>query len=76
MSRSAFAELFKRLLGESPMAYLSRLRMQKAWYWLSEEGISVYSAAVRAGYETEASFSKAFKKVVGVSPGSVRKKAS
>ncbi|MFK7732591.1 MAG: AraC family transcriptional regulator [Pseudomonadales bacterium] len=76
MSRSAFAELFKSLLGETPVAYLSQLRMQKAWVWLSEEGASVYSAAVRAGYETEASFSKAFKKVVGVSPGSVRKKAA
>lgn len=76
MSRSAFADLFKTLLGEAPMAYLSGVRMQKAWVWLSEEGVTVYEAALRAGYETEASFSKAFKKVVGVSPGSVRKKAA
>ena len=73
MSRSAFAEQFKSLLGESPMAYLARWRMQNAWTWLSEDGISVLEAAQRTGYESEASFSKAFKKVLGQTPGQVRK---
>mgnify|MGYP000554298322 CR=1 FL=1 len=74
MSRSAFAENFKTLLGETPLAYLAKLRMQKAWVWLAEDGESVFAVAQRTGYESEASFSKAFKKVVGVSPGSLRKK--
>ncbi|MFK8019851.1 MAG: AraC family transcriptional regulator [Pseudomonadales bacterium] len=74
MSRSSFSETFKSLLSESPLAYLAKLRMQKAWVWLAEDGDSVFAVAQRTGYESEASFSKAFKKVVGVSPGSLRKK--
>ncbi|MEW8506563.1 MAG: AraC family transcriptional regulator [Candidatus Thiodiazotropha sp.] len=74
MSRSAFAELFKSLLGESPKSYLSRWRMQKAWLWLSEERATIYEVARRCGYESEASFSKAFKRYMGESPGKVRKR--
>lgn len=72
MSRSAFAGQFKSLMGESPLQYLSRWRMQLACLWLREENESVYGAAVRCGYESESSFSKAFKKIVGVAPGKFR----
>ncbi|MCU7844467.1 MAG: AraC family transcriptional regulator [Candidatus Thiodiazotropha sp. (ex Monitilora ramsayi)] len=72
MSRSAFAERFKSLLDESPISYLGRWRMQNAWLWLSEERASIYDVARRCGYESEASFSKAFKKYMGESPGKVR----
>ncbi len=73
MSRSAFAEHFKRTLGESPMHYLARWRMQQASIWLAEEGASIIEVASHCGYDTEASFSKAFKKITGTSPGSLRK---
>lgn len=75
MSRSAFAELFKNLLDETPMSYLSRWRMQNACVWLIEEGASIYDVAVRCGYETEAAFAKAFKRIVGKTPGAVRSSA-
>lgn len=74
MSRSAFAELFKSLLGETPINYLTRWRMQNAWVWLSEEHANIYDVARRCGYESEASFSKAFKKHIGESPGKVRRR--
>lgn len=73
MSRSAFAEHFKRTLGESPMHYLARWRMQQASIWLAEEGAPMVEVASRCGYDSEASFSKAFKKITGKSPGSLRK---
>lgn len=74
LSRSAFAEQFKQYLNESPVDYLTRWRMQKAWHWLQVEGATVYSVAQRCGYDSEAAFAKAFKRVVGVGPGSARKK--
>ncbi|MCG7984673.1 MAG: helix-turn-helix transcriptional regulator [Candidatus Thiodiazotropha lotti] len=73
LSRSAFADRFKTLLGETPINYLGRWRMQNAWLWLSEEHATIYDVAKRCGYESEASFSKAFKKYTGESPGKVRK---
>lgn len=73
MSRSAFAALFKQLLNEPAMEYLTRWRMQSAWLWLQEDGETVFAAAQRCGYETEAAFAKAFKRVIGVGPGAARK---
>jgi len=46
--------------------------MTQAYRWLADEGITTYDAASRCGYESESSFSKAFKRVVGVGPGEVR----
>jgi AraC-like DNA-binding protein len=73
MSRSAFSELFKRLLGEPPMLYLAHWRMQQAGILLTEQGLPTVEVANRCGYETESSFSKAFKKATGISPGSLRR---
>lgn len=72
MSRSAFAERFKSLLGESPMEYLARWRMQIAYNLLEEENLPVLEVADRCGYESEAAFAKAFKRIIGVGPGAVR----
>lgn len=72
MSRSSFAERFKALLGESPMEYLTRWRMQLAYNLLDEEHLSVLEVALRSGYESEAAFAKAFKRVIGIGPGAVR----
>ncbi|MFK7828650.1 MAG: AraC family transcriptional regulator [Congregibacter sp.] len=75
MSRSAFAARFKSLLGESPMEYLTRWRMQIAYNLLDEEKLPVLEVADRSGYESEAAFAKAFKRVIGVGPGAVRQSA-
>lgn len=68
MSRSTFAQKFKDTVGESPMEYLTRWRMLMAGDRLvnSTEPVSVISLAL--GYESEAAFSTAFKRVMGCSP--------
>jgi len=68
MSRSTFAQRFKDTVGESPMEYLTRWRMLVAGDKLahSSEPVSVISLAL--GYESEAAFSTAFKRVMGCSP--------
>jgi AraC-like DNA-binding protein len=75
-SRSVFAERFSALLGEGPAHYLSRWRMQLAHDWLGGEGMAVADVAFRLGYESEASFSRAFKRIVGKPPGLVRREGS
>lgn len=72
MSRSAFASRFKELLNESPIQHIKRWRMQNAYRLLRDQHITINEAAERCGYTTESAFSKAFKKEIGVSPGTVR----
>jgi len=74
MSRSAFSGLFKDVVGVSPMDYVTQWRMTQAYRYLADEGISTLAAALRCGYESEASFAKAFKRVMGVGPGHARRK--
>ena len=73
ISRSAFAEKFSRLLGQSPHRYLARLRLNIASQRLrtTEEKISVIAAS--AGYKSLPAFSKAFKQELGVSPVEYRR---
>jgi AraC-like DNA-binding protein len=73
MSRSAFAARFLQLAGHTPMQYLTLWRMQLARRLLSESALSTASIAERVGYQAEAAFSKAFKKLVGVGPGAYRR---
>jgi transcriptional regulator GlxA family with amidase domain len=73
MSRSAFAARFQRLAGEPPMRYLARWRMHVATSWLEEGTMALAEMATRLGYESEAAFSRAFKRIVGVAPGAVRR---
>ncbi|MBK8157894.1 MAG: AraC family transcriptional regulator [Rhodospirillaceae bacterium] len=73
MSRSAFAARFTELVGEPVMHYVARWRMQTAVMWLREEGASVGAVAGRLGYESDAAFSRTFKRVMGSSPGAVRR---
>jgi AraC-like DNA-binding protein len=75
MSRSAFSARFKQLVGDTPMTYLARWRMHVALTWLKEEAATVGSVASRLGYDSEAAFSRAFKRCIGLSPGSVRREA-
>jgi AraC-like DNA-binding protein/mannose-6-phosphate isomerase-like protein (cupin superfamily) len=73
MSRSAFAARFRTLVGETPMEYVTRWRMHVATTLLQEEGATVAELAGRLGYRSEAAFSRAFKRVIGASPGAVRR---
>lgn len=75
MSRSAFAARFTELVGEPVMHYLARWRMHLALTQLKEEGTSLGELATRLGYQSEAAFSRAFKRFIGVSPGAVRNRA-
>jgi AraC-like DNA-binding protein len=74
LSRSALAERFTQLVGDTPMLYLTRWRMQLAATLLRGRGASVFEAATEVGYASEAAFSRAFKKVVGVSPAAWRER--
>lgn len=73
MSRSSYAARFKEIAGESPMQYVARWRMNVAQLWIKEENLSFDEIAGRLGYNSEAAFSRAFKRIVGVSPGVVRR---
>jgi AraC-like DNA-binding protein len=73
-SRTTLAERFQRLVGTPPMQYLTNWRMQIAARLLAEQSAKVYSVAIEVGYESEAAFSRAFKRVVGSSPSAWRAK--
>lgn len=74
MSRSAFAARFKELLGQTPLEYVTEWRMQKAMQLLQERDKKLIDVARAVGYESDAAFSKAFKRVVGASPGEYLKR--
>jgi transcriptional regulator GlxA family with amidase domain len=74
MSRTAFSHHFHTLVGQTPMHYLTQWRMQKAKMLLETNNISMLSIAEQSGYQSEAAFSKAFKKCMGLSPGACRRK--
>jgi AraC-like DNA-binding protein len=73
LSRSALAERFTEFVGQPPMQYLTSWRMQLAANHLLTGTDNVAEVAERVGYESEAAFSRAFKKAVGVPPGQWRK---
>ncbi len=73
MSRSALADRFTTLVGESPMHYLAGWRMHLAAQQLREGRSTVAQAAFEVGYDSEAAFSRAFKRQFGASPGAWRR---
>jgi AraC-like DNA-binding protein len=73
MSRSAFAARFTELVGEPAMQYVTRWRMNVAFDALRDGGATVGELAARLGYRSEAAFARAFKRVVGLPPGAVRR---
>jgi len=73
LSRSALAERFTEFVGKPPMQYLANWRMQLAANHLTSGLESVAVIANRVGYESEAAFSRAFKKAVGTPPSEWRK---
>ena len=72
-SRSVLAERFTGLLGMAPMQYLARWRMQLATELLAGSKASIAEIAHRLGYGSEAALSRAFKRIVGVSPAHWRR---
>ncbi|VAW64151.1 Transcriptional regulator, AraC family [hydrothermal vent metagenome] len=72
LSRTAFAETFKALSGWTAGQYLTWWRMQLAWHLL-KRGENIAQVSNKAGYRSESSFSRAFKKIFGISAGKVRK---
>jgi AraC-like DNA-binding protein/mannose-6-phosphate isomerase-like protein (cupin superfamily) len=73
LSRSAFAARFTDLVGEPPLQYLGRWRIARAAELLRETDDDLTAIAGRIGYESVPSFSKAFKRQHGVSPGAFRR---
>ncbi len=75
VSRSVLAERFTEMLDHAPMQYLALWRKQVASRLLLDGGhVAIVASAV--GYESEAAFSRAFKKLVGESPAAWRRKAT
>ena len=74
-SRSALASRFTHLLGQPPMRYLTQWRLQLAARMLSDGAAKVAAVALDVGYESEAAFSRAFKKSAGMSPSAWRASA-
>lgn len=75
MSRTAFAEHFVQIVGESPIHHLTRWRMLQAQKLLADPRRSVLAVAQESGYQTEAAFRRRYKEIVGHGPGLTRRKA-
>jgi AraC family transcriptional regulator, activator of mtrCDE len=73
MARTAFAQRFAAITGDTPMNYLATWRMQQADRLLRDRRLSVAQVADQLGYSTEAAFRRAFKRIRGVGPGEVRR---
>lgn len=71
-SRSRLAERFTRLVGQPPMQYLAAWRMQVAAGMLTQGNSKVSSVGIAVGYDSEAAFSRAFKKATGMAPATWR----
>lgn len=76
LSRSALAERFNALVGESPIQYLTRWRLALAARALRSGNDAVSRIAERSGYESEAAFNRAFKREFGVPPATWRRSSS
>ncbi len=72
ISRAALAKRFVDLVGDSPMQYLAGWRMHLARSLLRESNVGIAQLAARVGYESEAAFSRAFRRAVGIPPATWR----
>ncbi len=75
ISRSVLAERFRRYLSETPIAYLTRWRLQLGAQMLKSTSSSVAQIAAEAGYESEPAFNRAFKREFGLPPARFRNHA-
>lgn len=76
LSRSAFAARFAQLVGESPLRYLARIRLNAAASRLRSSDEKMSSIATTVGYESDSGFTKAFKQRYGETPGHYRRRYS
>jgi len=76
VSRSVLADRFAHLVGYPPMQYLTRWRMQLAARQLSDGPKKIAAIGREVGYESEAAFSRTFKRIAGVSPAAWRRNRS
>ncbi len=72
LSRAGLAQKFKKHLGDTPLHYLTVLRMQKARALLSSSNDNIETIAEAVGYSDAFSFSKVFKRITGVPPRDFR----
>lgn len=72
LSRSAFSERFAQLTHIPPMEFVTLWRMQLAVGLLADGQANMLDVAMKCGYESEAAFRKAFKRVIGIPPGKAR----
>jgi AraC-like DNA-binding protein len=76
LSRSALHERFAEMIGQPPMQYLANWRMQVGAALLRNTSATVASVAQEVGYDSEAAFARAFKRLVGTSPAAWRKQTA
>jgi AraC-like DNA-binding protein len=76
MSRSAFALKFRTVLGQTPLEYLARWRMHKAGDMIRSNDTSFSEAASAVGYGSQSSFSRVFRREMGVAPREYRRKCA
>lgn len=76
LSRSALHERFVQFLGQPPMHYLASWRIQLGSRLLRETRLTVAAVALEVGYESEAAFSRSFKRLVGMPPAAWRRQVS
>lgn len=73
LSRSVFAKQFQEMIGVAPLHYAGELRMRIARTWLTYDRMSIENVADKLGYTSQAAFSRAYKRIVGVPPGYSRR---
>jgi AraC-like DNA-binding protein len=73
LSRTVFADRFRSLVGEPPIAYLAGVRDRLAARWLAEGRLSASEVAVRVGYSSLSAFHRAFRRRGGERPGELRR---
>ena len=76
LSRSALHERFVQFVGQPPMQYLAQWRMQVASGLLRSSNSTVATIALEVGYDSEAAFARAFKRLVGMPPAAWRRALS
>ncbi|HEU4729459.1 MAG TPA: AraC family transcriptional regulator [Kofleriaceae bacterium] len=72
LSRSQFSERFTAALGVAPARYVAQWRMHLAVRWLASGHTAIGEVASRLGYDSESSFSRAFKRITGMPPSELR----
>lgn len=75
MSRSAFARHFRARVGDTPLNHLTGWRIQRARALLRESRLPLAEVAARVGYDSDAAFQRAFKRLTGLPPGEYRRAA-